>query len=76
VNLSLSAYDPATGKLVLTGKRRKQRAVYLLGGSADAMADWLEGDGPAYCEALGLDDLRMRRWIAGGCKIPRRWVIP
>jgi integrase/recombinase XerD len=47
VSLALSSYDSESGKLVLTGKRSKQRAVYLLNGAADAMADWLEIRGSA-----------------------------
>ena len=40
-SLNLENYDTDTGKLVITGKRNKQRSVYLNGGAAAAMADWL-----------------------------------
>jgi integrase len=41
-------YDPTTGKLVIIGKRNKQRTVYINNGAADALEDWLDlrGDGP------------------------------
>lgn len=41
-------YDPETGRLVLTGKRNKERTAYLVGGAYQAMADWLNirGDEP------------------------------
>jgi site-specific recombinase XerD len=41
VKLSLETYDPKTGKLVLTGKRNKQRTAYITNGAADALHDWL-----------------------------------
>ena len=41
VKLSVENYDPETGKLVLTGKRNKQRTVYITDGAADALNDWL-----------------------------------
>jgi len=48
VNLNIESYDPATGKMVVKGKRRKERTAYLVNGAAWAMADWLEirGGGP------------------------------
>lgn len=42
VRLDLEDYEPDTGKLVILGKRNKQRTVYLTNGAADAMADWLD----------------------------------
>jgi len=42
VRLDLEDYEPDTGKLVILGKRNKQRTVYLINGAADAMADWLD----------------------------------
>lgn len=41
VSLSLGNYDQETGKLVITGKRSKQRTAYLTNGAYDAMTDWL-----------------------------------
>jgi site-specific recombinase XerD len=41
VKLSVENYDPETGKLLLTGKRNKQRTVYITNGAADALNDWL-----------------------------------
>ena len=41
VSLSVDQYDPETGKLVLTGKRNKQRTAYITNGAADALHDWL-----------------------------------
>lgn len=41
VSLSMASYDPETGKLVITGKRSKQRTAYLTNGAFDAIADWL-----------------------------------
>ncbi|HMA35604.1 MAG TPA: site-specific integrase [Chloroflexia bacterium] len=45
--LAYADYDPATDRLVVRGKGGKERAVYVLGGAAGALADWLaiRGDG-------------------------------
>jgi site-specific recombinase XerD len=42
VSLDLENYEPETGKLVILGKRNKQRTAYLINGAAGAMADWLD----------------------------------
>lgn len=47
VSLDLENYDPESGRLVITGKRNKQRTAYLNNGAADAMADWLDVRGLA-----------------------------
>lgn len=39
--LSLAGYEPENGRLVVHGKRSKERTAYLVNGAADAMADWL-----------------------------------
>ena len=41
VSLDISNLDPESGRLVITGKRKKQRTAYLLKGAYDAMSDWL-----------------------------------
>jgi integrase/recombinase XerD len=41
VKLDVANYDPETGKLILTGKRNKQRTAYITNGAADALKDWL-----------------------------------
>lgn len=41
VKVNLSDYDQDTGKIIITGKRNKQRTVYINNGAADALADWL-----------------------------------
>jgi site-specific recombinase XerD len=41
INIDLADFDQATGRLVVHGKRSKERAAYLTGGAADALADWL-----------------------------------
>jgi site-specific recombinase XerD len=41
INLDLADYDQAAGRLVVRGKRSKERAAYLVNGAADALADWL-----------------------------------
>lgn len=41
IKVCLSDYDQDTGKIIITGKRNKQRAVYINNGAADALADWL-----------------------------------
>ncbi|HJS17160.1 MAG TPA: tyrosine-type recombinase/integrase [Anaerolineales bacterium] len=46
ISLSLSDYDPDTGKLVLTGKQNKQRTAYITNGAADALNDWIAVRGP------------------------------
>jgi len=48
IKLDLGNYSAQEGKLIVIGKRNKQRAVYLVNGAARAMADWLSvrGDNP------------------------------
>jgi site-specific recombinase XerD len=41
INIDLADYDQQTGRLVVRGKRSKERAAYLVNGAADALADWL-----------------------------------
>jgi site-specific recombinase XerD len=41
VKLSFENYEPETGKLVIKGKRNKQRTAYIMNGAADAIHDWL-----------------------------------
>lgn len=41
VALKLNDYDPATGKLKIFGKGRKERYAYVIDGAAKALADWL-----------------------------------
>lgn len=41
VHLQRESYDPETGKLVIIGKRNKERTAYLTNGAAAAMSDWL-----------------------------------
>jgi site-specific recombinase XerD len=41
VNLNLSDYEPSTGKLIITGKRSKQRTAYIINGAAKALDEWL-----------------------------------
>lgn len=40
-SLDLGDYDKETGRLVIHGKRNKERTAYLINGAARAMADWL-----------------------------------
>lgn len=48
VTLDLESYDVSTGRLVVHGKRNKDRTGYLNNGAAHALADWLtvRGDNP------------------------------
>lgn len=48
VSLTLADYDQDTGKLVVMGKRSKQRLVWVTNGGFDALSDWLaiRGDAP------------------------------
>ena len=46
VKLDIDSYDPETGKLILTGKRNKQRTAYITNGATDAFVDWLAIRGP------------------------------
>jgi site-specific recombinase XerD len=41
VRLDVSDYDPGTGKLIIAGKRNKQRTAYIMNGAADVLHDWL-----------------------------------
>jgi integrase len=43
--LDRADFEPDTGRLVIRGKRTKERSGYLVDGAADAMADWLEARG-------------------------------
>ena len=47
-SLELGNYDPDSGRLVVLGKRSKERTAFLTNGALDAMADWLavRGDPP------------------------------
>jgi site-specific recombinase XerD len=42
VNLNRESYEIETGRLVILGKRNKERTAYLTNGAAAAMADWLK----------------------------------
>ena len=42
VNLDLSDYDQESGRLVVSGKRRKDRTAYLLNGASHHLNDWLD----------------------------------
>jgi len=46
VGLDLASYDQVTGKLVVLGKRNKERTAYLTNGAKDALSDWLQLRGP------------------------------
>lgn len=39
--VNIEYYDPETGKLIVHGKRNKDRTVYLTNGAQRALADWL-----------------------------------
>jgi len=41
VALDLDDYDPETGRLVVRGKRKKERTAYLENGSGRALMDWI-----------------------------------
>jgi integrase/recombinase XerD len=45
VALDLKDYNPETGRLVVRGKRNKERYAYPVDGAARAMADWLRSRG-------------------------------
>jgi site-specific recombinase XerD len=54
--LGFDDYDPATGQLVVRGKRNKERTAYVQGGAAEALTDWLAervrqapAVGPLFC---------------------------
>jgi integrase len=47
ITLDLANYDPESGRLVILGKRQKERTAYLINGAADALADWLAIRGAA-----------------------------
>lgn len=47
VNLNLADYDPTTGKLIITGKRNKQRTTYIINGAAKALDEWISIRGSA-----------------------------
>lgn len=41
VKLDVDSYDPEKGKLILTGRRNKQRTAYITNGAKEALSDWL-----------------------------------
>lgn len=47
VSLNLTDYDQASGRLLVRGKRNKQRSVPVVGGVMRALGDWLTVRGPA-----------------------------
>jgi integrase len=53
VTLDRGSYDRETGRLVVHGKRNKERAIYVINGAARAMGDWLairgEEPGALFC---------------------------
>lgn len=46
-SLDLGDYDQVSGRLIIHGKRNKERNAYLINGAARAMADWLAIRGAA-----------------------------
>ena len=44
--LNYSDYDQETGKLIIRGKRQKERTAYLQNGAGRALNDWLNIRGP------------------------------
>ncbi len=69
VALDLSDYEPASGEVrVRSGKGKKARIVYAVGGAEDALADWLsyrgEWEGPLFCPLLKSGRLIERRIVA------------
>lgn len=65
VALDLADFDAETGRLVVQGKRSKERTVYIVNGAADALADWLivRGDraGPLFVSILKGGKVRISR---------------
>lgn len=45
VNLDMADYNRETGRLVVHGKRNKERVVFISNGAMDAMNDWLDARG-------------------------------
>jgi integrase/recombinase XerD len=46
VRLGVSDFDLVTGKLVIYGRRKKQRTAYITNGAADALNSWIAIRGP------------------------------
>jgi integrase/recombinase XerD len=46
VGLGVSDFEPELGKLVIYGKRKKQRTAYITNGAADALKYWIAIRGP------------------------------
>ncbi len=65
VNLDLASYDQITGRVVVLGKRNKERTGYLNNGAARAMADWLAvrggASGPLFLAINKAGRLRIHR---------------
>lgn len=68
VHLDRADYTPESGRLVVRGKGGKQRSVYVLGGAAQALGDWLrlrgEDSGALFWPILYTGALRPRRMTA------------
>jgi integrase len=68
VALDLGDYDPETGKLILRGKRRKERTVYATNGTERAIRDWLalrgDQDGALFCPVSKGGRITPRRMTA------------
>ena len=56
-SLNLTDYEPLTGKLKVSGKRRKERTAYLVNEAALAIADWIRArgswEGPLFTSSNG-----------------------
>jgi integrase len=69
VRINLADYAPDTGRLVIHGKRGKQRTAYLTGGAELAMGDWLAvrgaEPGPLFLPIRKNGQLENRRITAG-----------
>lgn len=65
VTLDMEDYDPETGKLIIRGKRRKERTAYIENGAALALGDWLairgEEPGPLFWPINKAGKLSTRR---------------
>ena len=61
IGLDLANYDQESGKLIITGKRNKQRTAYVTNGARHALEDWLairgQEAGPLFCEVSKNGDL-------------------
>ncbi len=65
VDIDLADLDLPRGELLVHGKGNRERLLFVTGGAADAVEDWLklrgDGDGPLFCPVGQTGEITIRR---------------